>query len=48
MTETTIRTLEGLANMDGKPPVVQKPEEDSSGSRILVRWLWRFMPWRGL
>ncbi len=48
MTETTMTTLEELANMDGKPPVVQKPEEDSSGSRILVRWLWRFMPWRGL
>ena len=36
MTEATIRTLEELANMDGKPPVVQKAEEDSSGSRVWV------------
>ncbi len=36
MTETTIRTLEELANMDGKPPVVQKPEEVSSRLRVWV------------
>ncbi len=34
MTETTMMTLEELANMDGKPPVVQKPEEVSSRLRV--------------
>ena len=34
MTETTIRTLEELANMDGKPPLVQKSEEAFSKLRF--------------
>ncbi len=34
MTETTITTLEELANMDGKPPVVQKSEAVSSKLRF--------------